>query len=125
MSARRVISNAHTGQTILARADICASFFSRLIGLQLRRGLAENEGLIFVRRSPSRVKSALHTLGMRFDIGVVWLDEEFRVVDSKLAKPWRLAHVPKAPAMYYLEADPLILERVQVGDQLRIDEVMT
>lgn len=107
---------------VLARAKVCAGFFSRLRGLQFASELEANEGLIFVRGGSSRLAAAIHTLCLRFDIGVVWLDEDFRVVDKKLAKPWRFAHVPRAAAMYYLEAQPTILDRVAIGDHLRIDE---
>lgn len=123
MSARCVIINRRTNTTLLTRATICASFFSRLAGLLFKRRPAGREGAIFVLRSPSRVFATAHTLGMRFSIGIVWLDEGRQVVDARLAKPWRLAHVPKAAAMYYLEADPAILEQIQLGDQLQIDEV--
>ena len=124
MSPQQVVLNKRTGQVILARAEFCAGFFSRLIGLQFRRHLDDTEGIIFVCHSSSRLSAAIHTMGLRFSIGVVWLDTELTVVDMKLAKPWRFAHVPKAPAMYYLEANPSILDMVQIGDQLRIDEVV-
>ncbi len=124
MSPQQVVVNMRTGQVILARASYCAGFLSRLVGLQFRRRLAEKEGVIFVCASPSRVAAAIHTIGLRFSIGVVWLDSELIVVDMKLAKPWRFAHVPKAPAMYYFEANPSILDMVQIGDELRIDEVI-
>ena len=108
----------------MARASVCAGFFSRLVGLQLRRRLGTEEGMIFVCNRPGRLAAAIHTMGLRFAIGVVWLDAELKIVDMKLAKPWKFAHVPKAPAMYYLEANPAILDLVQIGDQLRIDEVI-
>ena len=79
--------------------------------------------MIFLCARPGRLTAAVHTLGFRFAIGVVWLDAELKVVDKKLALPGRFAHVPKAAAMYYLEANPAILDLTRIGDQLRIDEV--
>jgi hypothetical protein len=32
-------------------------------------------------------------------------------------------YAPRGPAMYYLEANPDVLERVEIGDSLRFDEV--
>lgn len=122
MSARRLIVNERTGQVVLARARLCASFFSRLVGLSFHGPNAVSDGALFVCRSNSRHASAIHTLGLRSAIGVVWLGADHKVVDQKLAKSWRFAHVPSAPAMYYLEADPAILARTEIGDQLRIDE---
>ncbi len=120
MSSRRLIVNERTGQVILARADVCASFFSRLIGLSFRGMNALGDGAIFVCQSPGRYAAAVHTLAVRAPIGIVWLNGDLKVVDAKLAKPWRFAHVPSAPAMYYLEGEPKILERVEIGDKLRI-----
>lgn len=125
MSSRRLIVSESTGQVVLARARVCASFHSRLIGLSFQGQSAINQGALFVRRSPSRLGTAIHTFAVRSPIGVVWLGADLKVVDKKLAKAWRFAHVPSAPAMYYLEGKPSILERVDVGDQLRIDEAVS
>jgi uncharacterized membrane protein (UPF0127 family) len=59
---------------------------------------------------------------MFFSIAVVWLDAQGRVVDKKLAKPWRPAYAPRKPAQYYLEANVDVLERVAIGDLLQFDE---
>jgi uncharacterized membrane protein (UPF0127 family) len=59
---------------------------------------------------------------MFMEIAVVWLDSSGKVVDKKLAKPWRLAYPPSSAAQYYIEARPALLERVQVGDVLKFDE---
>ena len=122
MSSRRLIVNQCTGQVVLARARVCASFVSRLSGLSFRGPKAVSDGTLFVCRSNSRLASAVHTLALRSPIGVVWLDPDLTVVDKKLAKSWRFAHVPSAPAMYYLEAEPAILARADIGDKLRIIE---
>ena len=125
MSARRLIVNERTGQVVLARARVCASFASRLAGLSFRGPKAISDGALFVRGSDKRLASAVHTLALRSPIGVVWLSSDLKVVDKKLAKSWRVAHVPSAPAMYYLEGEPAILERADIGDQFRIDEAVS
>jgi hypothetical protein len=40
------------------------------------------------------------------------------VVDKALAKPWRLAYAPRRAAQYVIEAQPALLERVQLGERL-------
>lgn len=62
---------------------------------------------------------------MLFSIGVVWLDAKGRVVDKCLAKPWRPAYAPREPAQYFIEANPLLIDRVEIGDILRFDEPTT
>ncbi|MCE2470418.1 MAG: DUF192 domain-containing protein [Anaerolineae bacterium] len=96
-----------------------------MVGLSFREPCALSEGAIFVCGSPGRFAAAIHTLGLRAPIGVVWLSADSKVVDKMLTKSWRFAHVPSTPAMYYLEGDPSILERVDIGDQLRIDEAVS
>lgn len=125
MSDWRTIRKATTDEVVLERAKWCASFWCHFKGLQLVRHLPENEGLLFVTSSESRGGTAIHMFFMFFSIAVVWLDREGIVVDKKFAKPWRPAYSPKAPAMYYIEANPSLLERVEIGDKLRFDEVLS
>ena len=123
MSGPRRIVNLRTSQVILARVSLRAGFFGRLLGLQGRERLAEDEGILFrCCCCAGRLSAAIHTLGMRMTIGVVWLDADLHVVDMKLALPWKFAYVPRAAARYYLEASPAVFDKLQVGDQLRIEE---
>lgn len=122
MSGYRVLRNAVTGQVILPKVWWCASFACHLKGLMFRKSLPADEGLLFVNGRESITNSSIHMLFMRFNIGVVWLDKDGRVVDAKLAKVWRPAYAPKSAAQYYLEANPDILERVSIGDVLAFNE---
>lgn len=118
----RILRNAKTDVVILARARLCVSFWCHFRGLQLVPSLPDDEGLLFVNRSENRSRTTIHMLFMLFSIGVVWLDAKGHVVDKKLAKPWRPAYAPNKPAQYFIEANPSILDRVQIGDVLRFDE---
>ncbi|RMG70274.1 MAG: hypothetical protein D6711_17705 [Chloroflexi bacterium] len=119
----RVIKNAETGDIILRKAKWCASFWCHLKGLQFVRNLPEDEGLLFVTGKETRSQATIHMFFMFFSIGVVWLDSQGKVVDKKLAKPWRPAYAPSLPAQYYIEARPSVLDKVQIGDILQFDEV--
>lgn len=119
----RVIRNADTGEVILERARWCASFWCHFRGLQLVRHLPQQQGLLFVTDRDSITHATIHMLFMLFSIAVVWVDSSGHVVDKKLAKPWRLAYVPQRPAQYYIEANVSLLDRVEIGDKLRFDEV--
>jgi uncharacterized membrane protein (UPF0127 family) len=122
MSDWRVIRNASTDDIVLARGKWCSSFWCQLKGLQFRRNLPENEGLLFDFRRESAAASSIHMFFVFFAIAAVWLDEELSVVDAKLAKPWRPFYAAAKPVRYLIEARPSLLERVQVGDQLTFDE---
>lgn len=110
-----------SGRTLLARTRWCGSYACKLRGLMFRRSLEADEGLLLVEDVPSRAAAAIHMLFMVFPIAVIWLDDRFRVVDSALARPWRLAYVPRRPAQYTLEARPELLEQVQIGDELAFE----
>ncbi len=121
MATYRRITNTTTAQIVLPRGQWCASTWCHFKGLMFRRNLPTDEGLIFVRRGMSVMNTSIHMLFCFFPIGVVWLDRELRVVDAKLARPWRLSYAPKAPAQYFIEANPDILDRVTEGDQLAFE----
>lgn len=123
MSEYRVIKN-QDNTVVLARAKWCVSAWCRFKGLQFAKPLDDREGILFVDGSESVVNASIHMFFVSFDIAVVWLDATGIVVDKTLARSWRPAYAPKKPAQYFIEANPSLLERVQLGDQLTFDEVV-
>jgi uncharacterized membrane protein (UPF0127 family) len=124
MSQWRVLRNGENGDVILARVRLCTSSWCHFRGLQLVPRLPDEEGLLFVTGSEGRSHTAIHMFFMLFSIGVVWLDAAGKVVDKQFAKPWRPMYAPRSPAQYYIEANPGLLDRVQIGDRLRFDEAV-
>ena len=122
MSDWRVIRKAGTNEIVLARAQWCQDFWCHFKGLMLRRTLPDDEGLLFVYPRQNVAESTIHMLFMFFAIAAVWMDNEGVVVDKKLAKPWRPVYAPAKAARYLIEARPVVLERVNVGDRLTFDE---
>ena len=122
MSKRRIIRNTETNEIVLGRAKWCQSFWCHFRGLQFVRHLDEDEGLLFVTGGENVAYTTIHMLFMFMEIAVVWLDSSGRVVDKKLAKPWRLAYAPQKAAQYYIEAPVSLLDRVEIGDVLKFDE---
>ena len=113
-----MIKNLTTGQLLAYRVEICDSFWKRGRGLMFRRTLAEDEALVFVHRKESISETSIHMLFVFFDIGVVWLDKERRVVDKRLARSFRPYYAPRQPAQFFIECHPHALEFVNLGDQL-------
>lgn len=122
MSQYRIVRNETTGEVVLAQVKWCESFLCHLKGLMFQRSLPDSEGLLFVNRRESISGASIHMLFMKFDIGVVWLDKNYMVVDAKVAKVWRPAYAPARAAQYYLEANVDILDRIKVGDVLSFNE---
>lgn len=83
--------------------------------------LEPDEGLLLVERRASRTGTAIHMLFMGYPIAAIWLDDSFRVVDKRVARPWRLAYVPSRPARYTLEANPGLYDQVEIGDVLAFE----
>jgi uncharacterized membrane protein (UPF0127 family) len=111
-----VINSSRAGRR-LVQARWCSSFLCRLRGLSLRSSLGEDEGLLLVESRPSRANAAIHMGGMRFPLGIIWMDTDGHVVDMRLARPWGI-YIPSDPAKYTLEAGPSVLEQVARGDRL-------
>jgi uncharacterized membrane protein (UPF0127 family) len=96
-------------------------FFDRLRGLMFHPPLHENEGIILVQKYESRSNASIHMLFMRMDLTVVWVNEDLIVVDIRLAKRWRLAYLPAAPAKYVLEMSTARFSEFKIGDHLSFD----
>ena len=124
MTSWRRSVQARTGEEVLARARVCASFWPVFRGLQFTRPLEPNTGLLFDVRRESRSETAIHMFNVFYPIGVLWLSADGEVVHSTLARPWRPYYGSPKPARYFIEALPDILERAVTGDVLRIDEVV-
>jgi uncharacterized membrane protein (UPF0127 family) len=111
-----------SGRILLERARWCNTFGRRLRGLTFRRALAPGEGAVIVEKGDSRVNAGVTMVFTFIDLGVIWVNDAGRVVDKIMARPWRPSYLPQAPARFAIEADPTILELVQVGDHLRFVE---
>ncbi len=116
MSRLRVMNR--TRNTVLVRAGrVAADPWSRLVGLLGRKGLEAGDGLLL------RGEQAIHMLGMRFSIDVVYLDREGCVVRAvpDLA-PWRLGpFVRKAQDVLELPAGTLAASGTCEGDELVLE----
>ncbi len=104
----------------------CASFFCRLRGLTFRKSMPMELGLLLRYEKETRFDTAIHMLGVFFDLSIVWIDSNQEVVDVQLARRWRPFYLPARPAMYVLEiavqriADFRVSERVMI-ESLSID----
>lgn len=111
------VLNSSQASTQVIRARQCDTFLCRLRGLTFRRSLDPGEGLLLMEGRESRSGTAIHMWFVFMPLGVVWLAADGRVVDAKLALPWRM-YVPKASAKFILEGPPGMLESVAINDRL-------
>ncbi len=73
---------------------------------------------MFVNERLSEMDSSIHMFFMFFDIAVIWLDTEKRVVDLKLARTWRPFYAPRAASLFTIETHPDRLADFSIGDHL-------
>jgi uncharacterized membrane protein (UPF0127 family) len=100
------------------QAIYCESFLCRLRGLMFRSSLANDEGLLLVEARDSRLDTAIHMLFVPMDLAVIWINSEYSVVDTVLARSWRPAYAPRRAAKFILEIHPSRLKEFQIGDQV-------
>jgi len=106
---------SHQGQIWARRVEYAVRWYERMRGLLGRDGLGDDAAMVI------RNCVAVHTLGMRFAIDLVFVDRGGRVVRIVAnVRPerfcvwggWRAAHVIES------EAGKLDLARLRVGDEL-------
>lgn len=97
-------------------------YIAKLLGLAFRRNLAADRGLLLVDGSEGRLSAGIHMLGLAFDLAIVWLDADMKVVDLAHARRWRSLLFPRKPARYVLECAAPRLSEFHVGDQLVLKE---
>ena len=107
------IVNAQTGGLVAGAAELALTRRTRRRGLLSRRGLDPSAALVL---APC---AAIHTVGMRFTIDVLFVNRAGRVVKvvSDLP-PWRLAGAMRAHAAIELAAGALRACGVKRGDCL-------
>ena len=104
-------------------AEYCDKFACKLRGLSWRSNLAQRNALIIAESAESKVGASIHTMGMFFDLGIVWLDSNFEVVDAQKAYRWRSFLLPHKPAQYIIELHPHRHSEFSIGDQIEFKDL--
>ena len=73
-------------------------------------------------KTENRLDSGIHMLGMKFDLGIVWINADGKVVDLRYARKWLSFLLPRKPAKYVLEILPQRLKEFKIGDQIRFED---
>lgn len=104
------------GACLVPRVALATTFWQRWRGLQWRRPLAADQGLML---RPAR---SIHTHWMRFAIDVTWLDRDLRVLAVRRALvPWRIAAGPADSQVVLETLAGALGDRWQVGLCVRLE----
>jgi uncharacterized membrane protein (UPF0127 family) len=117
-----IIENQSRKLNSLPRIKYCDTFLTQLRGLTFRSRLAHDEGLLLVGKRDSRLDSSIHMLFVAFDLTVIWINSEMKVVDKVIAKSWRPAYFSKQPARYVLEIHPERWGDYEIGDTVQFKD---
>jgi len=111
-----VLCERFSGTVVAEHVEIAETWWRRLRGLLGRSALAEGEALVL---APC---SAIHTLGMRFPIDVVFLDADWSIrCLAASVKPWRIGPIcPGAACAIELPAGTIARYRLERGQQFEL-----
>jgi uncharacterized membrane protein (UPF0127 family) len=121
----RYVSLLNKNRTVDAPPAIkyCDTFLTQLRGLMFRPRLSRDEGLVLVGTRDSRLESSIHMFFVSFDLTVLWIDSNMKVVDKVLARSWRPMYFSKQPAKYVVEIHPERWGEFEVGDEVQFKNV--
>ena len=111
------VTNTTRGTTVGDSIELADTSLKRMFGLLGKRGLDAGAGLWI---KPS---SGVHTFGMSFEIDVVGLDRDLKVIKLWRCLPtYRVTSVSlKMRSVLELCCGTIAQSQMQVGDQLQID----
>ena len=99
---------------------IADDFFSRLMGLMFRENAKVPLLFEIPQKVNSRKRSSIHSLFMRFDIVLVFIDGNNLVYEITDLAPWNY-YVPEKSAKYIVEFDKKEFNNcLKIGDEIEI-----
>lgn len=95
--------------------QIADTEIERTAGLAGKLSLPENEGLLLIFDEPG--KHGIWMKDMKFSVDILWLDEDFVVIDFKENIPpgaYPEVFTPSVPALYVLEVNAGIADKYDI-----------
>ena len=100
------------------KVNWCQSFISRLRGFTFRSSLNQGEGLVLVEARDSRMDTAIHMFFVWTDLAIAWVNSDYEVVDTTIAKAWHPFYASSKPARYVVEFHPNRHGDFKAGDRI-------
>jgi uncharacterized membrane protein (UPF0127 family) len=100
------------------QAVVCDRFLCRLRGLMFRYSLPTNKGMLLVSARDSQPGASIHMLFVFMDLAIIWINSEYTVVNTILARSWHGAYAPHSPARYILEIHPSRINEFKIGNRV-------
>ena len=103
-------------QTFKINAYIADSFMTRFKGLMFKKKMDIEEGLLLNKCS------SIHCMFMKFTIDVIYLNDEYEVVDIETVKPYRLGKINIKGCKHTLEVNENVAYSLKIGTKLNMKE---
>jgi len=119
MCGKRLV-DCMTGKVLADKVELAETFWRRFRGLMFRRNFRKGQALLFKLAKSGRY--GIHMFFVRFSIDLLYLNQDFVVVDIRRElRPWRI-HTPKVNASYIVELPAGTISRtnVKIGHKLAL-----
>lgn len=106
----------HVNSAIYFKLIIVDSFFSRLIGLMFKKHIASDQAMLI------KHCKWVHTCFVKFELDLIFLNKEFRVIQIKHIKPFRIS-LPVKDGLHVLELKAGCAKsyNIEIGDYFIIE----
>lgn len=108
------IYNITTKLILKEKIEISDTYFKRLKGLMFKKDF--NNGMLFKNLN---LGSSIHSCFMLFTIEVYFVDENNKIYEKTILKPWK-SYKPQKKAKYIIEYKKSSKERFKIGDQIKL-----
>lgn len=98
------------------KIKVAKSFISKALGLMFKSKF--DYALIFYLEKQKQFRNSIHMLFVFTPILAIFLDNEKKVVDKKILKPFCLHYTPKKPCSYLIEMPIKYKDKINLGDKI-------
>ncbi len=115
-----ILFDQDTENVIARNVEVADSFWTRFRGLMFRRKFREGDAMLF--EFSETKKFSIHTFFVFFSIDLIYLDDDFTVLEiEKNLPPFRF-YTPDKEAKYLIELPAGVIEKKEImeGHELQI-----
>lgn len=105
----------------IGKIKVANDFKSRLVGLMFKKNIDYPLLFEIPYKFNNIYRSSIHSCFMRFELKIVFIDENNTVFEIADLKPWKL-HIPKRHARFIIEFDKKEFDKygIKLGSEIEI-----
>ena len=116
----KILYKKNVGEKI-GKIKVANSFFKRFLGLMFKEKCDYPLLFEIPQNVQIRERSSIHSFFMRFELTLVFIDDDHLIYEICDLKPWRY-YVPQKRAKYIIEFDKKEFENydLKIGDEIEL-----